>query len=125
MVQRGRAPARLAAVSQTPGADRRLVIVESPAKVNPLSGMILSSLHPICDICLCCDRPNCSGSRYGNAQARTIQQFLPEDYVVDFCLGHVRDLAKRTDLSSEVKKTEFGATGIDVHNGFTPIYVEV
>lgn len=46
MVQRGRAPARLAAVSQTPEADRRLVIVESPAKVTPLSRMGLSSLHP-------------------------------------------------------------------------------
>lgn len=77
---------------------------------------------------MCCDRPYCSLwiSVWGtNAQARTIQQFLPEDYVVDFCLGHVRDLAKRKDLSSEVKKTEFGATGIDVHNGFAPIYVEV
>lgn len=41
------------------------------------------------------------------AKARTIQSFLQADeYVVDFCLGHVRDLCTARDVPSAMKKAD-------------------
>jgi len=44
------------------------------------------------------------------AKAKTIQKYLGKDFVVRFCLGHVRDLPK----------TRFG---VDIENNFQPKYV--
>ena len=58
------------------------------------------------------------------AKARTIQGFLDkEKYTVDFCLGHIRDLARQRMVPKELKKV--APMGIDVNNSFTPIYVPV
>jgi DNA topoisomerase IA len=49
------------------------------------------------------------------AKARTIQKFFPsskpgkdggeeEEVLVDFCLGHIRDLMKQRDVPKEMKK---------------------
>ena len=61
------------------------------------------------------------------AKARTIQKFLDQDeYIVDFCLGHVRDLARQKDIPKEVKKADPQCKmGIDVANDFEPIYVNI
>ena len=58
-------------------------------------------------------------------KARTIRRFLPSEYEVVACVGHVRDLPQN---SSEVPKEyrEFPwakSLGIDVENGFKPLYV--
>lgn len=64
------------------------------------------------------------------AKARTIQKFVDGDsFVIDFCAGHIRDLAKKlpTNYKSEVILPELRLTtadfGIDIHNSFKPIYV--
>ncbi|MCD6081209.1 MAG: DNA topoisomerase I, partial [Candidatus Omnitrophica bacterium] len=44
------------------------------------------------------------------AKAKTIQKYLGKEFVVRFCLGHVRDLPK----------TRFG---VDIENNFQPKYV--
>lgn len=67
------------------------------------------------------------------AKAKTIQKFLDEDeYVVDFCAGHVRDLpmAAREVAPEYRKMMVLGAIklnvadlGVNVDNGFEPLYV--
>lgn len=67
------------------------------------------------------------------AKAKTIQKFLGEDeYVVDFCMGHVRDLPSMArDVAPEYKKQmvleaiklSVADLGVDVANGFEPLYV--
>ena len=66
------------------------------------------------------------------AKAKTIQKYLDENlYIVDYCAGHIRDLAKAKDVSSKEKnsiiqaelKLNVAAVGVDVFNDFNPIYV--
>ena len=67
------------------------------------------------------------------AKAKTIQSYLdPSLYIVDYSAGHVRDLPlKAKDSPPEYKKIEVlpaiklyaGHLGVDVFNGFQPIYV--
>lgn len=68
------------------------------------------------------------------AKARTIQGFLDEDrYIIDYCAGHVRDLSKAKDAPPELRKVivqkELGlnaaSLGVNVHNNFEPIYVNM
>jgi DNA topoisomerase I len=59
------------------------------------------------------------------AKAATIQRFLPADeYMVRSCVGHVRELpssAKR--IPAKYKDLPWSRLGIDVDNGFAPLYV--
>ena len=66
------------------------------------------------------------------AKAKTIQKYLDENlYIVDYCAGHIRDLAKAKDVSSKEKnsiiqaelKLNVADVGVDVFNDFNPIYV--
>ena len=67
------------------------------------------------------------------AKAKTIQKFLDEDeYIVDFCLGHVRDLPSaarevgpeyRKKMVLDAIKLNVADLGVDVQNGFEPLYV--
>ena len=67
------------------------------------------------------------------AKAKTIQKFVDEDeYVVDFCLGHVRDLPSaarevqpeyRKKVVLDSIKLNVADLGVDVENGFEPLYV--
>ena len=67
------------------------------------------------------------------AKAKTIQKFLNEDeYIVDFCLGHVRDLPSaarevgpeyRKKMVLDAIKLNVADLGVDVQNGFEPLYV--
>jgi DNA topoisomerase-1 len=59
------------------------------------------------------------------AKARTINKYLGDDFVVESSVGHIRDIpARATELPpsrrDQWKETRFG---IDVDNGFTPIYI--
>ena len=57
-------------------------------------------------------------------KARTIKKFLPKEYEVDSCNGHIRDLpASAKEVPPKYKKTKAGQLGIDVENDYKPLYV--
>ena len=58
------------------------------------------------------------------AKARTIAAFLGDEYVVESSIGHIRDLPKRAgDIPEAFKKMPWSRLGVDVENGFKPLYV--
>ena len=58
------------------------------------------------------------------AKARTISKFLGDDFVVESSIGHIRDLpSKVSDLPEAVRKRGWARIGVDVDNGFKPLYV--
>ena len=57
-------------------------------------------------------------------KAKTIRKFLPDNYIVDASIGHVRDLPKSAaDIPKKLKGEEWTKLGIDVENNFKPLYV--
>jgi DNA topoisomerase-1 len=57
-------------------------------------------------------------------KARTISNFLPDDYVVEACMGHVRDLPPSAkDIPAKYKNEPWARIGVDVENDFAPLYV--
>ena len=57
-------------------------------------------------------------------KAKTIRKFLPAQYTVEACLGHIRDLpASSKEIPEKLKKTPWAQLGVDVDNNFTPLYV--
>ena len=58
------------------------------------------------------------------AKARTISKYLGGDYVVESSIGHIRDLPSKADeIPAAHKKKPWARTGVDVDNGFKPLYV--
>jgi DNA topoisomerase-1 len=58
------------------------------------------------------------------AKARTIAAYLGDDYVVESSIGHIRDLPKRAgDVPAVHKKKPWARLGVDVNEGFRPLYV--
>ena len=57
------------------------------------------------------------------AKARTIAQYLGDDYEVQASVGHIRDLIDTKNLPPELKKGSLGKFSVDVENGFEPYYV--
>ncbi|MDH5289094.1 MAG: type I DNA topoisomerase, partial [Acidimicrobiia bacterium] len=58
------------------------------------------------------------------AKARTIRGYLGDDYIVESSIGHVRDLPKTAaEVPKEHKSESWARLGIDVDNGFKPLYV--
>jgi DNA topoisomerase-1 len=58
------------------------------------------------------------------AKARTIAGFLGGDYVVESSIGHVRDLPRAAaDVPPSYKGEPWARLGVDVDNGFKPLYV--
>ncbi|MEQ9317753.1 MAG: type I DNA topoisomerase, partial [Polyangiaceae bacterium] len=58
------------------------------------------------------------------AKARTIGAFLGDDYIVESSIGHIRDLPRRaSDIPAAYKKESWARLGVDVDNGFKPLYV--
>jgi DNA topoisomerase-1 len=58
------------------------------------------------------------------AKAKTIAGYLGDEYVVESSIGHVRDLpSKAAEIPAAYKKEKWASMGIDVDNGFKPIYV--
>jgi len=56
-------------------------------------------------------------------KAKTIRKFLGKDYVVESCMGHVRDLPQSAkDIPEKVKKEPWATLGVDVDHGFEPVY---
>ncbi|MFW5786068.1 MAG: type I DNA topoisomerase [bacterium] len=57
-------------------------------------------------------------------KARTIKRFLPKNYEVEASIGHVRDLPqKASDVPKHLKGEEWARLGIDIENGFKPLYI--
>ncbi|MCX7799225.1 MAG: type I DNA topoisomerase [Fimbriimonadales bacterium] len=58
------------------------------------------------------------------AKAKTISRFLGPDYQVEASVGHIRDLPEKTaELPPAMKKLPWARLGVDVDNGFKPLYV--
>ena len=58
------------------------------------------------------------------AKAKTIAGYLGSDFVVESSIGHIRDLPEsRLRDPEEVQAGSPGALGVDVENGFEPLYV--
>ncbi len=57
-------------------------------------------------------------------KARTIRKFLPSSYQVEASMGHVRDLPKNaSEIPASVKKEKWARLGVNVKDGFEPLYV--
>ncbi|MEZ4252317.1 MAG: type I DNA topoisomerase [Polyangiales bacterium] len=59
------------------------------------------------------------------AKAKTIAKYLGNDYIVESSIGHVRDLARPSELSKEEReKSDYIKTyAVDVEDDFKPLYV--
>ena len=56
-------------------------------------------------------------------KAKTIRKFLPKDYVVESCMGHIRDLPQSAkDIPDKYKKEPWSRLGVNVDNKFDPMY---
>jgi DNA topoisomerase-1 len=56
-------------------------------------------------------------------KAKTIRKFLGKDFIVESCMGHVRDLPKSAkDIPEKVKKEKWAQLGVNVEKNFEPIY---
>ncbi len=57
-------------------------------------------------------------------KAKTIRKYLPDDYIVDSSMGHVRDLpASAKEIPAKYKKEKWANLGINVDENFKPLYV--
>ena len=58
------------------------------------------------------------------AKAKTIGKYLGKDFIVESSIGHIRDLPSSADqIPEQYKKKPWSRTGVDVENGFTPLYI--
>ncbi|MBX3091153.1 MAG: type I DNA topoisomerase [Cryobacterium sp.] len=57
------------------------------------------------------------------AKAKTIAQYLGDDYEVLASVGHIRDLIEPKNLPPELKKGSLGKFSVDIENDFEPYYV--
>ncbi len=58
------------------------------------------------------------------AKAKTIAKYLGKDFVVESSIGHIRDLpSSAAQIPEQFKKKPWARTGVDVENGFTPLYI--
>ncbi len=58
------------------------------------------------------------------AKAKTISGYLGAGYVVESSIGHIRDLPSRAaEVPKAYKSESWARLGIDVDNGFKPLYV--
>ena len=58
------------------------------------------------------------------AKARTIEGYLGRGYVVESSIGHIRDLPQSAaDIPAKLKGESWARLGVDVDNGFEPVYV--
>ncbi len=58
------------------------------------------------------------------AKARTIERFLGDGFRVESSIGHIRDLPGRAaDIPPKLKKESWARLGVNVDNGFEPLYI--
>ena len=57
-------------------------------------------------------------------KARTIRKFLPDSYVVEASMGHVRDLPpSASQIPEKYKKQKWSRLGVNVEEDFSPLYI--
>ncbi len=57
-------------------------------------------------------------------KAKTLRGFLGSGYVVESSVGHIRDLpARASEIPAELKKTPWARIGVNVDEGFEPLYI--
>ena len=57
-------------------------------------------------------------------KAKTIRKFLSDDYIVEACVGHIRDLPQSgSQIPAEFANSPWRTYGVDVDNDFAPVYV--
>ena len=57
-------------------------------------------------------------------KAKRISSYLGRDYVVESSMGHIRDLPRNAaDVPAKFKGESWARLGVDVDNGFEPLYV--
>ncbi len=57
-------------------------------------------------------------------KATKIGGFLGDEYVVESSIGHIRDLPQSAaDIPAKIKDKSWARLGVDVENGFEPVYV--
>jgi DNA topoisomerase-1 len=58
------------------------------------------------------------------SKARTIAGYLGDGYVVESSIGHIRDLPHNaSEVPESLKGQPWGRLGVNVDDGFEPIYV--
>lgn len=56
-------------------------------------------------------------------KAKTIRKFLGKEYIVESCMGHIRDLPQSAkDIPAKYKKEKWSSLGVNVDKKFDPIY---
>ncbi len=56
-------------------------------------------------------------------KAKTIRKFLGKDFIVESCMGHIRDLPQSSkDIPEKVKKEKWAQLGVNVDSHFEPLY---
>lgn len=56
-------------------------------------------------------------------KAKTIRKFLGKNFLVESCMGHIRDLPQSAkDIPEKFKKEEWAHLGVNVEKDFEPIY---
>ena len=56
-------------------------------------------------------------------KAKTIRKFLGKNYIVESCMGHIRDLPQSSkDIPEKVKKEKWAQLGVNVDKNFEPLY---
>jgi DNA topoisomerase-1 len=72
-----------------------------------------------------------SGTTYGTSlvivesptKAKTIRKFLGKEYIIESCMGHIRDLPQSSkDIPEKVKKEKWAQLGVNVDKHFEPLY---
>ena len=57
-------------------------------------------------------------------KAKTIRKFLPNNYIVEASMGHIRDLPQSaSDIPAALKKEDWAKLGVNVDQDFEPLYV--
>lgn len=57
-------------------------------------------------------------------KARTIRKFLDKNYIVESCMGHIRDLPQSAkDIPAKLKKEKWAQLGVNTEKNFSPLYV--
>lgn len=56
-------------------------------------------------------------------KAKTIRKFLGKDFIVESCMGHVRDLPRSAkEIPEKFKKKPWATLGVNVEDHFEPLY---
>ena len=57
-------------------------------------------------------------------KTKTLKKYLPDDYVIDSSMGHIRDLpASAKEIPAKYKKEDWSNLGVNPEEDFEPIYV--